>query len=201
MTPTPNKSESDGPNMTATALEPFSLMLDFRSGALSPHTSRTERHLSDMKGAYYADEAALERLVQGGDPLVYEVLQYDVPEEVGQLICCTTVLHPGTVGDEYFMTKGHFHSVRDTGELYLGCSGHGYLLLMTEDGRRSASPMGPGTVAYVPPYWAHRTVNTGDEPFVFFAVYPGQAGHDYGTIAESGFAQRVLRTPEGPVLR
>jgi glucose-6-phosphate isomerase len=154
-----------------------------------------------MKGSYYADEAALEQLVHGGDPLVYEVLQYDVPEEVGQLICCTTVLHPGTVGDEYFMTKGHFHSVRDTGELYLGCSGHGYLLLMTEDGGRSASPMGPGTVAYVPPYWAHRTVNTGDEPFVFFAVYPGQAGHDYGTIAESGFAQRVLRTPEGPVLR
>ncbi len=99
------------------------------------------------------------------------------------------------------MTKGHFHSVRDTGEVYLGLSGHGYLLLMTEEGGRSASPMGPGTVAYVPPYWAHRTVNTGDEPFVFFAVYPGQAGHDYGTIEQSGFAQRVLRTPEGPVLR
>jgi glucose-6-phosphate isomerase len=58
-----------------------------------------------------------------------------------------------------------------------------------------------GTVAYVPPRWAHRTVNTGDEPFVFFAVYPGQAGHDYGAIEETGFTQRVLRTPEGPMLR
>jgi glucose-6-phosphate isomerase len=186
--------------MTTTPLSPFALMLDFRSGALTPHTSRTERHLSDMKNAY-ADKAALADLVRGGDPLVYEVLQYDVPEEVGHLICCTTVLHPGAVGDEYFMTKGHYHSVRETGEVYLGLSGHGYLLLMTEEGGHSASPMSPGTVAYVPPYWAHRTVNTGAEPFVFFAVYPGQAGHDYGTIEQSGFAERVLRTAEGPVLR
>ncbi len=36
---------------------------------------------------------------------------------------------------------------------------------------------------------------------MFFAVYPGQAGHDYGTIEQNGFAQRVLRTAEGPVLR
>jgi glucose-6-phosphate isomerase len=153
-----------------------------------------------MKGAY-GDLATCEDMVEAGDPLVYEVLQYDVPEEVGQLICCTTVLHPGTVGDEYFMTKGHYHSVRATGEVYLGVSGHGYLLLMTEEGGHSALLMGPGTVAYVPPYWAHRTVNTGEEPFAFLAVYPGQAGHDYGTIEHSGFAQRVLRTAQGPVLR
>jgi glucose-6-phosphate isomerase len=186
--------------MTTTPLDPFALMLDFRSGALEPYTSRIERHLSDMSGAY-ADPDSLKYLVEEGDPLVYEVLQYDVPQQVGHLICCTTVLHPGTVGDEYFMTKGHYHSVRDTGEVYLGLSGRGYLLLMTEEGGHSASPMGPGTVAYVPPYWAHRTVNTGEEPFVFFAVYPGQAGHDYGTIEQSGFVQRVLRTAEGPVLR
>ena len=133
--------------------------------------------------------------------MVYEVLQYDVPEEVGQLICCTTVLHPGTVGEEYFMTKGHYHAVRETGEVYLGLSGNGYLLLMTEDGASSESAVTSGTVAYVPPGWAHRTANTGDEPFVFFAVYPGQAGHDYGTIEHSGFARRVLCSPQGPVVR
>jgi glucose-6-phosphate isomerase len=44
-------------------------------------------------------------------------------------------------------------------------------------------------------------VNTGEEPFIFFAVYPGQAGHDYGTIEKTGFPQRVLRTPEGAELR
>ena len=186
--------------MSATLLEPFALALDLTSGALDPHTTFIERRASSLRGAF-ADDDALETLVAAGDPLVYEVRQYDVPEELGQLICCTTVIHPGTVGDEYFMTKGHFHSLRDTGEVYLGLGGSGYLLLMTEDGGQSAVPMERGTLAYVPPYWAPRTVNTGDEPFVFFAVYPGQAGHDYGTIETTGFPQRVVRTPAGPMVR
>jgi len=181
-------------------VDPFALALDLDSGRLEPHTTRIERHLSDLRAAF-ADRDELERLVTGGDPLVYEVLQYDVPSEVGQLVCCTTVIRPGAVAGEFFMTKGHYHSERETGEVYLGLAGEGYLLLMTEDGGSAATPMRRGTVAYVPPRWAHRTVNTGDEPFVFFAVYPGQAGHDYGAISETGFAQRVLASPEGPVLR
>jgi glucose-6-phosphate isomerase len=185
--------------VSTTLLEPFALTLGLRSGALEPHTTLIERRVSSLRGAF-ADGAALEALVAAGDPPVYEVRQYDVPEEAGQLICCTTVIHAGTVGDEYFMTKGHFHSARETGEVYVGLSGQGFLLLMTEDGGRAEVPMQRGTVAYVPPFWAHRTVNTGDEPFVFFAVYPGQAGHDYGTIEATGFPQRVVRTPDGPAI-
>jgi glucose-6-phosphate isomerase, archaeal len=185
--------------MTVTPVDPFSLTL-LGSGALEPFTSRTERRASQMRGAFL-DGPALEALVEKADPVVYEVFQYDVPEETGQLVCCTTVLHPGSVGDEYFMTKGHYHTVRETAEVYLGLSGQGYLLLTTEDGGSRAIQMAPGTVAYVPPRWAHRSVNTGEEPFIFFAVYPGQAGHDYQTIERTGFSQRVLRGREGPVLR
>jgi len=176
------------------------MTLDFLSGSLEPHTTRTERRASDLRGAF-ADGAALEVLISSGDPVVYEVLQYDVPEEVGQLVCCTTVLHPGVVGDEYFMTKGHYHRARGTGEVYLGLAGQGYLLLMTEDGQSSLTAMAVGTVAYVPPGWAHRTVNTGDQPFVFFAVYPGQAGHDYAAVESAGFVQRVVRSSAGAVVR
>jgi glucose-6-phosphate isomerase, archaeal len=186
--------------VTAALVDPFSLALDLESGALEPHTTRIERRVSDLRGAF-ADADALERLVAEGDPVVYEVLQYDVPEEIGQLICCTTVIRPGTVGGEFFMTKGHYHAERGTGEVYVGLAGRGYLVLMTEEGRSAATPMVRGTVAYVPPRWAHRTVNTGDEPFVFFAVYPGQAGHDYVAIEKTGFARRVLASIEGPVLR
>jgi glucose-6-phosphate isomerase, archaeal len=182
-----------------TAVSPFSLLLDFQSGALEPYTSRAERHVSDLRGTF-SDAAAVEAAVAAGDPVVYEVLQYDVPEEVGQLVCCTTSLLPGRVGEEYFMTKGHFHSVRETGEIYLGLSGEGYLLLMNEHGDSSESAMHAGTVAYVPPGWAHRTVNTGQSPFVFFAVYPGQAGHDYGTIERTGFPRKVLHSPGGPLV-
>lgn len=171
-------------------MEPFTLILERATGSLTPATSTVKRHLSHMRGMY-ADTDAEQALIAAGDPLIYEVLQYDVPNENGQLTTCTTVIHPGTVGTEYYMTKGHYHAKRDTGEVYLGLSGNGKLLLEV-DGRLSCLDMAPGTIAYVPPYWAHRTVNTGDEPFIFLAVYPSDAGHDYGTIEREGFAGRVV---------
>lgn len=181
--------------MAPTVIDPFALALDLASGRLEPVTSRVERHISDMRGMYSDREA--ERVLAGGDdPLVYEVLQYDVPNESGQLILCTTVLHPGHVGDEYFMTKGHYHAKRETSEVYLGLRGRGILVMRAEE-RFATLDMAPGTAAYVPPYWAHRTVNTGDEPLIFFAVYSGDAGHDYGTIERDGFPRRVVRRANG----
>lgn len=181
-----------------TALEPFALALDLATGRLAPFTTRIVRRISDMRGMY-ADGAAEERLAAGADRVVYEVLQYDVPGENGQLVCCTTVIQPGLVGDEYFMTKGHFHQRRETGEVYLGLSGRGYLLMFVDD-RTAELELGPGTLAYVPPLWAHRTLNAGDDPFSFLAVYPADAGHDYATIEERGFPRRVVRSSSGPVV-
>ena len=179
-------------------LEPFALALDLATGGLAPHTTQIVRRPSDMRGMY-ADREAEERLAAGEDPVVYEVLQYDVPDDNGQLVCCTTVIQPGLVGDEYFMTKGHFHEKRETGEIYLGLRGRGYLLMFV-DGRTAELEMGPGTLAYVPPYWAHRTLNTGDDPFSFLAVYPADAGHDYATIEKTGFPRRVVRSSSGPAV-
>ncbi|MCW2954363.1 MAG: glucose-6-phosphate isomerase [Conexibacter sp.] len=169
--------------------KPISLVVDER-GELRPATSTIERRLSHMRGMYADAEAERAALAQD-DALVYEVYQYDMPEFVGELVVCTTVLHPGKVGDEFFMTKGHFHEQRDRAEVYYGLSGEGRLLLAKDD-EFADVPMGASTVAYVPPYWAHRTVNTGDEPLVFLAVYPGDAGHDYGTIETDGFPQLVV---------
>jgi glucose-6-phosphate isomerase len=168
---------------------PFTAAVDAR-GELSPATSTVERRLSHMRGMYRDPEAEAAALREA-DPLVYEVYQYDVPRFAGELIPCTTVLHPGKVGDEFFMTKGHFHEQRDRAEVYYGLTGEGRLV-MAKDDEAVTLEMGPGTVAYVPPHWAHRTVNTGDVPFVFLAVYPGDAGHDYGTIETDGFPQVVL---------
>jgi len=176
---------------------PFGLVVDER-GQLKPATTTIERRLSQMAGMYADRDAEQTALAGGEDPLVYEVHQYDVAEYAGELMVCTTILHPGKVGDEFFMTKGHFHEVRDRAEIYFGLQGEGQLVL-ARDGAAEAVPMSPGVVAYVPPHWAHRTVNTGREPFVFLAVYPGDAGHDYGTIETEGFPQRVLER-DGQVL-
>ena len=104
--------------MTEQTSDPFRLLVD-ADGVLKPATSQVHRKLSDMAGMY-ADADAEQAAIADGDPLVYEVHQYDVPNVVGELIPCTTILYPGKVGDEFFMTKGHFHEVRDRAEIYYG---------------------------------------------------------------------------------
>ncbi|MCC6614279.1 MAG: cupin domain-containing protein [Anaerolineae bacterium] len=180
-------------------LEPFAAEFNLETGVMEASKNLIQRRLSSMRGMY-ADEAAEAALLAAGDPMIYEVYTSEVPEEAGQVLYCTTTIYPGRVGDEYFMTKGHFHSLRDRGEIYLGLSGEGYLLLQTEEGEPRAVPMHPGTAAYVPPYWAHRTANVGDEPFVFFAAWPGDSGHDYGTIEKIGFPQLLVSRDGQPAL-
>ena len=113
---------------------------------------------------------------------------------------CTTIIYPGRVGDEFHMTKGHYHDKRDRAEVYLGLAGEGYLLLQADDGTVRSVPMQAGTVAYVPSFWAHRTANTGNEPFIFYAASAGDAGHDYGTIEQAGLAKLLVARDGRPAL-
>jgi glucose-6-phosphate isomerase len=157
------------------------------------------RFLRDMRG-FYADAEA-EAALEGEDPLVYEVTYgWNPPETPGQLGYCTTVIQPGQVGREYFMTKGHTHAKPECAEIYYGLHGEGRLILQTPEGEVQVLPMLPGTVSYVPPHWAHRTVNVGTGPFVFFSIFPADAGYDYGIIAREGFASIVVAGEHGPAV-
>ena len=177
-----------------TCLRPFAVELDLEQGLMLKARNHLVRRASDMRG-YYADAAALERLIAGQqDPVHYEVFEVPVPEERGHLMYCISTLQPGLVGEECFMTKGHYHSVPGTAEIYLCLRGEGYMLMKTADGRSAAEPMARGRMVYVPPFWAHRSVNTGSrEPLVSFCVYPADAGHNYGDIAQQGFPRRIFR--------
>jgi glucose-6-phosphate isomerase len=174
-------------------MQPFGIEVDLETGDMLAPARTTVRRASDMRG-YYADGEALERLIQDqNDPLHYQVFERPVPETPGNLMCCISRLQPGLVGDEFYMTKGHYHAVRDTAELYLCLRGQGLMLMMTDIGECVAEPMARGRLVYVPPGWAHRSVNSGEEPLVSLCVYPAEAGHNYGDIAKQGFPKRVLR--------
>ncbi len=155
------------------------------------------RRLSDL-GGYFTDEQAYQEKLAAEDTILYEVFEIRRPEEPGELLSGLSVVHPGVIGDEFFLTKGHYHSVRETAEIYYGIGGRGLLLMETEEGEWSAEEVTPGRVVYVPPRWAHRSVNLSlEEDFVTFFVYPGNAGHDYGSIAGRGFRKLVLRDGNG----
>jgi len=172
-------------------MQPFGVGFDLEQGVMLNPSRHLERHASDMRG-HYADAEALERLIADGDPLHYEVFEVPVPERAGQLMYCISTLQPGLVGEECFMTKGHYHSVAETAEIYLCLRGEGYMLMKTSGGQCAWEKMTRGRMVYVPPYWAHRSVNTGSEPLISFCVYPGDAGHNYADIEDEGFPKRIF---------
>lgn len=178
---------------------PFHVNIDFQTGKVSEPAKVLTRRLSDLKGLF-KDQEAYEKMLAEGNPILYDVYEIHVPEEPGHLASCTTIIYPGKVGDEYFFTKGHYHTIEGTAELYTCLQGEGYLLMMTKDGESRAIKMTPGVSAYIPPYWAHRTLNCGDKPFIFHGVWPADAGHDYETIAQTGFKQRVIEQKGKPVV-
>jgi glucose-6-phosphate isomerase len=99
------------------------------------------------------------------------------------------------------MTKGHYHTIAETAEIYLCLAGEGFMLMKTADGKCNAQAMSRGKMVYVPPYWAHRSVNTGSEPLVSFCVYPGDAGHNYGDIELEGFSKRIFKIEGKAVIK
>jgi glucose-6-phosphate isomerase, archaeal len=182
----------------AGSIDPFGAILDSATGVVEPTGVVTENRVSDMINLY-EEEAAWRRTVEAENPIVYRVVSGPVPEEAGEVPFSITTIEAGTVGDEFFMTKGHAHTSYE-GELYVGLSGRGLLLLYDGDEARWLEIL-PNRAGYIPPGWAHRTVNVGNEPFRFLAVYPGDAGHDYEFVARKGMGARVRRAPEGYEVR
>jgi glucose-6-phosphate isomerase, archaeal len=179
---------------------PFGVTLDFASGSLVPSREVVVRKLSDMS-RFFEDQELVETVLRSGDdPVIYESQHADVPERPGNLAFLTTTIAPGSVGSEFYMTRGHHH-VQDSGEVYLGMSGEGLMVMESRDGELVCEALAPSLSVYVPPAWAHRTVNTGATPLVFFAAYFAGAGHDYSKVESLGFSRRVHRGPSGPELR
>lgn len=177
--------------MSMEDLKSMAVDFDLATG-MSPGANSIQRRLSDMKGVY-ADNTGLEAMLKNGDPLVYEFYDMRMPENPNEIAFGTSITHPGKVGQEYFMTKGHFHTVLDTAEVYYCLSGHGYMLMENPEGDWEAREMKPGVAVYVPGRYAHRSINVSDrDALITFFAFRGDAGHDYGTIEIRGFRKLIV---------
>jgi glucose-6-phosphate isomerase, archaeal len=166
--------------------------VNWRDGSLAgPNVQQSAKTLGQLRGIFRGAEDLINA---AADTVVYRV-QWIPPVEDGTeggLIWGNTTIEPGMVGDEYFMTHGHFHAKSNRGEFYSTVQGSGYLLLMDRDRKSWAEPMSPGSLHYIDAEIAHRVVNSGDEPLRFVACWPSDAGHNYASIAEDGFSIRVI---------
>lgn len=177
---------------------PFSFDIQAPDFIPSEYDNHIQRKLSSMKGQYLNQDAYREMLSKD-DVLLYQVFELQRPEIEGELLHGISFVHPGKVGDEYFMTKGHYHTVLDTAEVYYILKGHGYMVMETPEGKSVVEELATGKVLYVPPRWAHRSVNVSSaEDLVMFFVYPGNAGHDYRTIETQGFRKLVVEKDGKP---
>jgi len=179
---------------------PFSVQINSVNGKMDDGAIHIERFLSDLVSIFADPDAAEDFLRRNADTLIYEVYEKDIPEVNGEVRFCSSITYPGKIGNEYFMTKGHFHSRPDTAEIYYCIRGRGYMLMEKKDGEHVLEEMLPGTVIYVPGYYAHRSINIGDEPLISLPVYPGDAGHDYGTMEERGFKHLIVEKNGKPVV-
>ncbi|WP_255283955.1 glucose-6-phosphate isomerase [Priestia megaterium] len=172
------------------AVTPFTTYFDLKNG-MSDEKSTTKRYLSNMNGMF-ANNEALKEMIKEEDVLAYEFYELSLPEKDSNLLFGTSIVYPGKVGNEYFMTKGHFHTILDTAEVYYCLSGKGYMLMENPEGDWAAEELTPGKAVYVPGRYAHRSVNVGDEPLVTFFVFRADAGHDYGTIETKGYRKLII---------
>ena len=157
------------------------------------------RKLKDLKGIFQ-DQEVFDHTDQ--EELVYTVQSWlPVADGTpGGLYFGVSTIYPGKVGKEYFMTKGHFHSLGDRAEFYWGVQGKGMLILMDRVRKTWAEEVYPGSLHYIGGEIAHRLANTGDENLIIGACWPSDAGHNYDEIAVNGFSARLVEVRGKPKL-
>ena len=159
--------------------------IDWETGAIGSKPSSV-RTLDQMEGVFATT-------VGTGSDVVYEI--YGTAGEVEgppKLHYATTVLHPGQVGGEFFMTRGHFHTNPERGELVFTLSGEGALILMDRDRKTWMETMSNGSIHDINGAHAHRVANSGDSPLIFLVAWMSDCGHDYESIKTDGFSRRLF---------
>ena len=76
----------------------------------------TRRHLSDLRGCFFDDEA-YQAALKAEDALLYTVSTVEPGAGPGDLHYGLGRLMPGRIGAEYYLTKGHLHAWRDAAEI------------------------------------------------------------------------------------
>ncbi|WP_158674668.1 glucose-6-phosphate isomerase family protein [Streptomyces hoynatensis] len=167
-------------------------------GTMPGADARYTKTLGDLAGLY-RDTAAFEAALaaDSGAPVYW--VESSTPEQgEGALTVGLSVMEPGTIGEEFYLTRGHLHRNAGRAEVYYGLSGHGVILMDSLQGESHALEIGPGQAVHIPGHWVHRSVNVGTTRLATLFAYAADAGQDYELIARAGgMRQLVVRDGDG----
>jgi len=177
---------------TKQAIDEPAARMNWSTGSLAGEGVRERlKRLRDLKDLFYDTRSWRET---AADTVVYRIRWWEPALEgtEGGLFWGTTTIEPGRIGDEYFMTHGHYHRRRNRAEIYSTITGTGMLLMAEPGSPVRMEAMTAGSTHYIRGEVAHRVANIGRKPLVFVACWPSDAGHDYGTILTEGFGAHLV---------
>ena len=169
---------------------------DFKkiSGFFPQATGYYSKTFNELEGMYENDGEFQNMLPKWNNKVVYEVWEHRSSKNNGDLVFGTSVMKPGRVGEEFFLTRGHQHERAYCAETYFCLSGKGVILMENPDGEIKALKLGKGKLVYVPPFWLHRSINIGDSDLVTLFTYNSDAGQNYEILKKrGGMRKRVIQ--------
>ena len=131
------------------------------------------RRLKDVVTWYSDKKAIAEALGENKNKVVYETFT----DNFSPLNLTLTVVSPGTIGKEYYMTKGHIHR-KKVPEFYILLEGRGKLL-MQKQSKVKIIDLKKGEIALIPTGYAHRLINTGNKKLKVLTIYDQESKPDY----------------------
>ena len=172
------------------------VLVDFKkiTGNFHKATSHYSKTFNDLEGLYENELEFQKMLPKWKNRVVYEVWEHRTSKIKGDLVFGTSVMKPGRVGDEFFLTRGHQHQKSYCAETYFCLSGKGVILMESPDGDIKALKLEKSQLVYVPPLWLHRSVNIGDSELVTLFTYNSDAGQNYEILKKrGGMRKRVVQ--------
>ena len=175
-------------------IDPILADLKIITGNLPQATGHYSKTFDELEGMYENEQEFQKMLPKWRNRVVYEVWEHRASKNKGDLVFGTSVMKPGCVGDEFFLTRGHQHQKAYCAETYFCLSGKGVILMESPDGEIKALKLGKGQLVYVPPFWLHRSVNIGDSELVTLFTYNADAGQNYEILKKrGGMRKRVVQ--------
>ena len=175
-------------------IDPILADLKIITGNFPQATGHYSKTFNELEGMYENEQEFHIMLPKWRNRVVYEVWEHRSSKNKGDLVFGTSVMKPGRVGDEFFLTRGHQHQKSYCAETYFCLSGKGVILMESPDGDIKALKLEKSQLVYVPPLWLHRSVNIGDSELVTLFTYNSDAGQNYEILKKSGgMRKRVVQ--------
>lgn len=147
------------------------------------------KYVKDLSNTFKDSKQAIKQ----GEQEAYHVSSIMLENETKEALRFgITYLQPVLVSEEFTLTRGHFHQNLDYGEVYIGLTGHAYLIKWDGKDEVIVEDVVPGSVHLINGNYAHRLVNVADVESAVGAVWAPLSGQNYEPIEKTGFPVRVF---------